>query len=190
MQNDKYYAGIGSRETPREVCMYMTAIAKQLTKLGYICNSGGADGADCAFEKGAVINRQIFLPWDGFNGKRVESMNKMHNTWKYSVPPFNEKFVRKYHPKPSALSEFGWKFMSRNSYQVLGEDLKTPVEFVLCWTKDGKASGGTGQALRIAKDYNIPVFNFYHGYEDFATYMIMNKMLPKQLRDVNQLIAS
>lgn len=152
--------------------MYMTAIAKQLAKLGYTCNSGGADGADSAFEKGAVINRQIFLPWDGFNGKRVESMNKMHNTWKYSVPPFNEELVRKYHPKPSALSEDGWKFMSRNSYQVLGEDLKTPVEFVLCWTQEGKLKGGTAQALRIAKDKDIPIFNFYDGYTEFSNYMI------------------
>jgi hypothetical protein len=173
----KYYAGIGSRETPRDVCMYMTAIAKQLAKLGYICNSGGADGADSAFERGAVINRQIFLPWDGFNGKYSSQLNKLHGAGSYVVPPFNEELVRKYHPKPSALSEFGWKFMSRNSYQVLGSDLKTPVEFVLCWTKDGKASGGTGQALRIAKDYKIPVFNFYSGYTEFSRYMQMNLLM-------------
>lgn len=172
----KYYAGIGSRETPREVCMYMTAIAKQLAKLGYTCNSGGADGADSAFERGAVINRQIFLPWDGFNGKSVEGLNKLHNTWKYSVPPFNEELVRKYHPKPSALSDAGWKFMSRNSYQVLGEDLDTPVNFVLCWTKDGKASGGTGQALRIAKDHGIPIFNFYDGYSAFSDYIVRSQV--------------
>ena len=168
----KYYAGIGSRETPKDVCMYMTAIAKRLASLGYACNSGGADGADSAFERGAVINRQIFLPWDGFNGKRIENMNKFHYTFNYLVPPFNRELVEKYHPKPSALSDAGWKFMSRNSYQVLGRDLNTPVEFVLCWTKDGKASGGTGQALRIAKDHNIPIFNFYCGYEKFSQYII------------------
>ena len=72
----KYYAGIGSRETPNDICLYMTTIAKKLAKLGYTCNSGGADGADSAFERGAVINRQIFLPWDGFNGKYIENMNK------------------------------------------------------------------------------------------------------------------
>ncbi len=169
-----YYAGIGSRETPKDICLYMTAIAKRLASLGYTCNSGGAAGADSAFERGAVINRQIFLPWDGFNGKDITNMNKLHNTFDYSVPPFNHELVEKYHPKSSALSDAGWKFMSRNSYQVLGKDLKTPVEFVLCWTKDGKSSGGTGQALRIAKDYNIPIFNFYNGYSDFSNYMTMN----------------
>jgi hypothetical protein len=173
----KYYAGIGSRETPREVCLYMTAIAKKLASLGYTCNSGGADGADSAFERGAVVNRQIFLPWDGFNRRTVANMIKLHGEGSYLVPAFNPDLVRKYHPKPDALSDAGWKFMSRNSYQVLGKDLNTPVEFVLCWTKDGKASGGTGQALRIAKDRGIPIFNFYHGYKDFANYMIMDKIL-------------
>jgi hypothetical protein len=177
MQNGKYYAGIGSRETPREVCLYMTAIAKKLASLGYTCNSGGADGADSAFERGAVVNRQIFLPWDGFNRRTVANMIKMHGEGSYLVPSFNPDLVRKYHPKPDALSDAGWKFMSRNSYQVLGKDLNTPVEFVLCWTKDGKASGGTGQSLRIAKDHGIPIFNFYHGYKDFANYMIMDKLL-------------
>jgi hypothetical protein len=159
MQNAKYYAGIGSRETPREVCLYMTAIAKKLASLGYTCNSGGADGADSAFERGAVVNRQIFLPWDGFNRRTVANMIKLHGEGSYLVPAFNPDLVRKYHPKPDALSDAGWKFMSRNSYQVLGKDLNTPVEFVLCWTKDGKLIGGTSFAIRIAKDYNIPVFN-------------------------------
>ena len=171
MQRTKYYAGIGSRETPKDVCLLMTAIAKRLASLGYTCNSGGADGADAAFERGAVINRQIFLPWDGFNGRNIQNLTKLHGEGSYLVPPFNEDLVRKYHPKPDALSDAGWKFMSRNSYQVLGKDLNTPVEFVLCWTKDGKVSGGTGQALRIAKDKGIRIFNFYHGYTEFAAYM-------------------
>lgn len=173
----KSYAGIGSRETPKDVCLYMTAIAKRLASLGYTCNSGGADGADSAFEKGAVVNRQIFLPWDGFNGKSIENLNKMNNTWKYLVPPFNKDLVRKYHPRPDALSDAGWKFMSRNSYQVLGDDLKTPVHFVLCWTKDGKASGGTGQAMRIAKDYGIPIFNLKNGMAEFSTYMTQTLLI-------------
>jgi hypothetical protein len=100
-------------------------------------------------------------------------LTKLHGEGSYLVPPFNPDLVKRYHPKSSALSDAGWKFMSRNSYQVLGKDLKTPVEFVLCWTKDGTASGGTGQALRIAKDHNIPIFNFYNGYSDFSNYMTM-----------------
>ena len=49
--------------------------------------------------------------------------------------------------------------MNRNAMQILGRWGDNPVDFVVCWTKDGKASGGTGHALRIAEYYNIPVFN-------------------------------
>jgi hypothetical protein len=173
MPGNKAYAGIGSRETPKDVCLYMTAIAKRLAKLGYSCYSGGAEGSDSAFERGAIVNRKIFLPWDGFNKKNISNLNKLHGEDSYLVPEFNSDLVRKYHPKPDALSDAGWKFMSRNSYQVLGPDLKSPVDFVLCWTKDGKASGGTGQAIRIAIDHRIPVFNLKNGYDDFAKFMTM-----------------
>ena len=81
----KYYAGIGSRETPKNICLYMTAIAKRLASLGYTCNSGGADGADSAFERGAVINRQIFLPWDGFNKRNIDNLIKLHGEGSYLI---------------------------------------------------------------------------------------------------------
>jgi hypothetical protein len=41
----------------------------------------------------------------------------------------------------------------------LGPDLKTPVNFVICYTADGGFSGGTGLAMHIADKYNIPIFN-------------------------------
>lgn len=50
--------------------------------------------------------------------------------------------------------------MGRNSYQVLGKDLCLPCDFILCWTQNGRIEGGTGQALRIARHFKIPVFNF------------------------------
>jgi ribA/ribD-fused uncharacterized protein len=51
----------------------------------------------------------------------------------------------------------------RNMFQVLGEDLTAPVDFVVCWTptfdpcdKDG---GGTRYACRIAKKRGIQILN-------------------------------
>lgn len=145
------YAGIGSRETPPDICNTMTELAQYLSRLGYTLFSGGADGADDAFEKGAS-HKVIFLPWDGFNGRRVDNRQ-------YIVPPFVEDLARKFHPAGNRLKPGALKMMSRNTYQVLGPDLKSPVDFVICWTKDGKASGGTGQAIRIAEAMKIPVFN-------------------------------
>ncbi len=63
----KYYAGIGSREIPRGIVNIMTGISIELENSGYILRSGGAKGADSTFEYG-VQNKQIYLPWRGFNG--------------------------------------------------------------------------------------------------------------------------
>jgi len=163
----KYYAGIGSRKTPADIQQQMTLIARRLDSMGYCLRSGGANGADTAFELGAT-NKQIFLPWDGFNGRYADGRN-------YIVPPYNKSLVELFHPKPFSLSPAGQKLMNRNSYQVLGPTLEDPVDFVLCYTKDGKISGGTGQALRIAKHFNIPVFNMKNGLDDFSAFMAASK---------------
>lgn len=59
------------------------------------------------------------------------------------------------------------KMMSRNVCQIKGENLDNPVKFVICWTADGvidkehrtKDTGGTGQAIAIASDLGINVYN-------------------------------
>jgi hypothetical protein len=66
-ENQRSYAGIGSRQTPDHVLAAITAVAKVLAERGYILRSGGAEGADTAFEKGAGKATEIFLPWRGFN---------------------------------------------------------------------------------------------------------------------------
>lgn len=66
----RYYAGIGSRETPPYVQKLMTEIAAVLEQRNFVLRSGGANGADKAFENG-VVNKQeaeIYVPWPGFNG--------------------------------------------------------------------------------------------------------------------------
>ena len=159
-----YFSGIGSRSTPNDIQEMMISTSRFLTRKGFILNSGGADGADAAFEEGALLQqRQIFLPWDGFNNRKANGVE-------YYVPPYNEELVRQYHPKFNALKENGKKLMSRNSYQVKGRDLYTPVKFVLCWYIPGKNSG-TMQAVRIANHMNIPVFNFYNDVDKIKYYL-------------------
>src|SRR3546814_11173189 len=43
--------------------------------------------------------------------------------------------------------------------QVLGPKLDKPARFLLPWTVDGGATGGTGQAIRIGHALGIPVLN-------------------------------
>lgn len=149
MENTKFFAGIGSRETPESIKPTIERLVKRLNELGYTLRSGGADGADKFFEQYAT-SKEIFLPWKNFN----ENKSNL-----YEQTPQAYEIAKKYHPAYERLSYGAKKMMARNCYQVLGKSLKSPVEFVICWTKDGKASGGTGQAIRIAEDSNIPVYN-------------------------------
>jgi hypothetical protein len=149
----KYYAGIGSRETPIEVLKLFTQLGKLLANKGYILRSGHAEGADSAFEYGCDMvsgNKEIYIPWSGFensNSKLIVSDKRAF------------EIAEKYHPYWFNLKQGARKLQARNSHQVLGLDLETPSNFIICWTKNGSGSGGTGQALRIAKDYNIPIFD-------------------------------
>lgn len=165
------YAGIGSRETPREIMSVMWRIARRLEARGWVLHSGGAVGADTAFELGVrervagydaehPANAHVFLPWRGFNDANRQRFGLLGGE---VIEPTKQatELAQRFHPAWHRLSEGVRKFMVRNCYQVLGPDLRSPVRCVVCWTKDGKASGGTGQALRIAAAYGVPIFNLH-----------------------------
>lgn len=151
-----YYTGIGARKTPLPILNKMLVISDAMYNLGFILRSGGADGADSVFEQNAGQYKEIYLPWDGFNGAKVD------NLYHFLALPEAEEIAKRFHPKWDYLKSGPRKMHTRNVHQVLGKDLRTPSKFVICWTADGKASGGTGQALRIAKAHDIPIFNLYN----------------------------
>lgn len=166
----KIYAGIGSRSTPSDLIALMEMISKKLNDSGFLLRSGGADGADSAFEKFSS-NKEIFLPWDGFNGYQHDG----ESYFDYLQCPgwsIAKQSVEAFHPNPKKLSSAGRRLMARNAMQILGRDCKTPADVVICWTKDGKEVGGTSQAIRIARAKNIPVLNlgnsrtelFFHNF--------------------------
>ena len=147
-----YYAGIGSRQTPEEVLKILKKIGSYMAKNDFILRSGAADGADTAFEQGCDLEngkKEIYLPWQGFNRHTSEFFT-----------PSQEAFdlAEKTHPDWSSLRHSAKKLHARNSHQILGQDMKTPVKLVICWSK-GK--GGTEQALRIARSLDIPIVNLY-----------------------------
>lgn len=49
--------------------------------------------------------------------------------------------------------------MNRNGAQVFGSSFDIPIDIMVCWTPGGSGSGGTGQAIRIAKVVGIPVLD-------------------------------
>lgn len=147
----KYYTGVGSRETPEKVCKYMSCIATSFEQLGYILRSGGAGGADLAFESGVLDpnNKEIWLPWNGFNGS---TSNLLPSDQSY-------KLAQTIHPVWNRLSPAAKSLHARNCNQVLGKDLATPSNFLICWTKNAEIKGGTATAINLALNNNVPVLN-------------------------------
>ena len=67
----RYYTGVGSRKTPGAIFDLMGEIGRNLAIDGYVLRSGGASGADTAFEQGCDLHegmKEIYLPWKGFSG--------------------------------------------------------------------------------------------------------------------------
>lgn len=151
-----YYTGIGSRDIPKEYFNLFTRVGKYLAKEGYILRSGRADGSDTAFEIGCIIGngkKEIYIPWNDFEG---DDFKRYINSLNYpNKNRFRECFVlssmknqqeavniaKKYHPIWNTLKVGSKKLQARNTYQVLGQDLSTPSDFVICYTKDGKGLG-------------------------------------------------
>ena len=151
------YAGIGSRETPDAVLRQMTTIAVWLHQKGFTLRTGGASGADSAFERGSGSKKEIYRPRD--------------------ATPAAMELASKFHPAWNRCSEYAKNLHARNGFQVLGINLDSPSNFVVCWTKDGKASGGTGQAIRIATHYGIPVFNLHDASAEARMRAVVSEMM-------------
>lgn len=119
----------------------MTVIARRLRALGYLLRSGDAVGADRAFAEGAGSAKQIFLPHDATDAAM--------------------KIAASVHPAWELCSDIAKRLHGRNAFQVLGKTLDDPSKFVICWTANGQAIGGTATAIRIAELHGIPVFNLH-----------------------------
>lgn len=167
------YAGIGSRETPEPFCKIMRKIGRTFGSRGMILRSGNARGADESFIRGAMEvggKMEVYLPCVGFGTiKPAQDDDRFVNI----IPKGAFNIAENFHPRWNSLSDFAKRLMARNVLQVLGQDLNSPVDFVVCYTHDGLASGGTGQALRIAESYNIPIFNLniQKDFQDLKPYI-------------------
>lgn len=155
----KKIAGIGSRSTPADILFQMENIGEFFAKKGWLLRSGGADGADTAFEKGfdrvASSRKEIFLPWKKFN-KNLSSL----------YDPSAEAFdmASKIHPAWGKCSPGARALHARNCHQVLGKNLDDPVDLLVCWTLGGGVSGGTATAIKIAKKHKIKTINLFDEY--------------------------
>jgi hypothetical protein len=160
-QMSKVYAGVGSRETPQEALRLILRLSDSLVREGWVCRTGGAPGADSAFADGTrdydPDSLEVYLPWDGFNGWG------RHDSCVVRTSPQVEAYAiaAQHHPGWKRMGKGARTLHARNAHQILGFDVTAPemVDLIICWTKGGKGGGGTGQAIRMANHYKIPVYD-------------------------------
>lgn len=148
----KRYAGIGSRETPKEILLLMERLAESMGRNGWLLRSGAADGADSAFERGcdrANGKKEIFLPWRFFND---------HPSGWHHPTAAATMIAREHINWWDNLDDPARKLHSRNVHQILGYNLKEPVNCVIYWTENGAFKGGTATALKVARAHGIPSY--------------------------------
>lgn len=183
----KFYTGIGSRKTPKEILELMRQLGESLANDGWTLRSGAAEGADTAFMQGwlkwAGSHRdeaeenplaQIYLPWENFCGQTsrmignviVQSPHKLEKA---------EEIVSKVHPYWKNCGPAARVLHTRNVFQVLGAKLNEPSKFVLYWApeKNGIVQGGTATAVHLARQHGITTYNLL----DEAVRVKMKKFL-------------
>jgi hypothetical protein len=180
-----FYAGIGSRQTPGPVLDAMFKMGSILAQMGFTLRSGGAVGADTAFERGAAA---VYGPRFVYKGGQGPSSSKgrRQTIFPDSTPGWRdwaEVQSSRLHPKWQACPPYVKRLHRSSMAQICGHTLPPQVlsHFVLCWTPDGaetakatsRKSGGTGQAIRIADAYGVPTFNLNrpHTLRDLGAFL-------------------
>jgi hypothetical protein len=160
----KAYAGIGARDgVPDFIIQHMEMLAQQFASQGIILRSGAARGSDSAFERGcdhAHGPKQIFLPHLGFNS-HSSTLTPPQAAFDLIDSMWSDVKHRSSHVR---------QLFARNCQQILGPNLDDPSDLVICWTRDGKAIGGTGRAIQVANKFSIPVVNLYLGVVQLELY--------------------
>ncbi|MGL4523033.1 MAG: hypothetical protein ACRCWQ_10820 [Bacilli bacterium] len=161
----KRVAIIGSRVLPVERYRDLFNIATKFALNGTQLFSGGANGSDTAAElayqqQSATHLSNIILPYSGFNSRPDWEEYYTLQDYHEDLIDEAESIISKIHPN-WPLSGFARAAHTRNCFQVLGHDLNTPVDLVVCYApKSGRSvKGGTRTAVNISVKRDIPVYN-------------------------------
>jgi hypothetical protein len=207
---DRWYAGIGSRETPIEIWNTMYQIGRYMPFLGWGLSSGGAvkqpdsgpevGSADDAFYQGALSSPalnpasmlRIYLinaHWEHYKpNPRIGLLNALDypDTWDEAMRRMEEA-----RGTLAGLRDAGLKMHTRNVYQVFGHTLRDPIKSMICYAKPigtrGQYKGGTNTAIQLAKRAEIPIMNLY---EDDAMRRAQEFVTMAQQRFANQILVA
>lgn len=168
-----FYTGIGARKAPAPALIRMEHYARVLAAHGGILRTGGAYGADSAFMRGAPLGHALVYAPSTSYAAALRKRSR-HGATLTAPAPHAYGIAEQHHPAWERLGNFIRALHARNAHCVLGEDLRTPSLFTLCWTVDGaetaeetsRDTGGTGLGIRISAAYGVPVINLRRDERD------------------------
>ena len=161
-RKSKTYA-ISGEEPPASLVDVFTALLGGMESKGFTLNAlnGETQGLEPVILQGVEVTVDLYSPWTGFN-KTTEVKCDTPLADAYSIVT---GFIKTF----GTFKPGGRAFMARRVHQILGHDLKTPIEFLAVYTADGaekanevtRSTGNTGIAIQIATGAGIPVFNLH-----------------------------
>jgi hypothetical protein len=145
-----------------KMTLVIDKVARELFSKGFTIRNGGDinDGLVKVARIPFADRELIYLPWKKFNPDLTGDMIKP-NECGYRHSAHYHKGFKKVPPAVRAI-------IARTTNLILGEDCKTPVNLLICYTKDGasntgevdyKTTGNMSYIINLCDELNIPIFN-------------------------------
>lgn len=158
--NPEFYKPVAiafNNDAPESLVPVIEAITAKLNELGYTARLGGNLNIEELVEKN-IERKEIHLPWRNFNEKE-------------SKLTFNTKpsfiLAKQFSPVYDRLPDAVKAILARNVRLILGNNLKSPLLFLITWSRDGVESakyrtaqtGNVGHVIAMADMLRVPIFN-------------------------------
>lgn len=168
-------ACIGSRDLTPEQTDICERLGQWLVSHGHIISTGNAEGADQAFARGGnsvdPTKVHLWLPWYRYERQAIVPGNQvvLFTALSDQLQTLLLTLAEKFHPAWGKLTQGGQKLQGRNGLIIL-DRIPEPTELlfpkielmtdrVLALPSSRPGGGGTGQGMRMAQNYGIPVTN-------------------------------
>ena len=139
MIQKKLYAGTGDRKTPLKIQNLLQNYIKILNERNYMLRTGSESGTQTFMKTLADKVEVMDIPEANH---LVYAANRSHYVlWSHNGNRVKKKYAR-------------------DTLILLGDNLATPPEFLLCWCNIN-IKGGSVFSIRLAKEHNIPIYNIF-----------------------------
>lgn len=162
-------ATIGARDISLKTSNFLSEIGKMIVEHGNYIASGGANGSDSSFARGANLVDPtkviIYLPWESYNKELIVKGN--HVTWQIKLEW--EEIAARHHPKWANLKDSVRKLMARNAGIISRADKVIAYPNI-----NSPFGGGTSHSMRVAKEKGIPILDLTekeHSLEEVGNWL-------------------